>query len=98
MGLSIVIKSLGANLTTLEMHKVLDININDIIISCTVLSLLEFRNCRTIHREILESSLAHFQNLKKLKFKNNRGTFVLSSILHMYVNLNEFYAVYSITL
>jgi hypothetical protein len=92
MNFTIVIERLGANLTTLSMYKILDLNINEIINSCSVLSSLYFSCCHVLQKEELDSSLPHFQNLRILKLKNIRGTFEFRSILHMYINLNEFHA------
>jgi hypothetical protein len=92
MNFNLVIRSLGANLTALEIHKVQDINIDEIFNSCTVLSSIDFKYCHTRHTEIPDRNLAHFQNLKKLKLQSNTQTFYFGSILHKYVNLNEFHA------
>jgi hypothetical protein len=88
---SLVIGSLGANLTALEMNHVRDIYIDDIFNFCSVLSSIDFKNCYIEQREIPDRNLPHFQNLKKLKLKSNIQNFELSSLLPTYVNLNEFH-------
>jgi hypothetical protein len=91
MRFSIVIRRLGANLTALQMSQVPDIDINDIIDSCTVLNSLEISYCHTIQEDTLEGNLAHFQNLKKIKLKHISGPFDFRPLLHKYANLNEFH-------
>jgi hypothetical protein len=92
MRFSVLIESLGTNLTALEMNQAGDININNIINFCTVLNSLDISYCNTIDTIIPDRNLAHFQNLKKLKLKKVSGTFDFNTIFHMYVNLNEFHA------
>jgi hypothetical protein len=89
MRFSTVIRRLGANLTALVMNQVRDININDIIDSCIVLSSLDISYCRTIQGDMLDGNLAHFQNLKKLKLQHVSGPYDFRSILQKYVSLNE---------
>jgi hypothetical protein len=86
-----VTRSLGATLTVIELHRVVNINIIDLIKYCTVLNFLAFKDCQITNAEILDSKLPHFQNLKILKLKKNKGPFDFSSVLYKYVNLNVFY-------
>jgi hypothetical protein len=87
-----VLTPLGTTLTVLEMRGVLDINIRDVLVSCAVLESLNFSYCNITHSDTYDRGLAHFQNLKTLKLRGNRGTFDFSPVLHLYVNLNQFCA------
>jgi hypothetical protein len=88
-----VISRLGPSLTILNMHQVWNLNINDLINHCTVLNSLNITCCYIIYNEIFDRILPHFQNLKELRLRHNRGPFNFSSILHLYVNLNVLHVV-----
>jgi hypothetical protein len=93
IGFSDVIRSLGVTLTALEFHRVVNISVDDLIHYCTVLNCLVFKHCEITNTEILDCNVPHFHNLKKLKLKRNTEAFDFRSILHKYVNLNEFHVV-----
>jgi hypothetical protein len=90
IGFSNVIRSLGATLTALEFHRIVNISVDDIIHYCTVLNCLVFKQCEIKNSEIVDCNLPHFHNLKKLRLMRNTEAFDFRYILHMYVNLNEF--------
>jgi hypothetical protein len=92
MRFSDAIARLGVTLTTLEWSHVYDINMRDIIHSCPVLNSLTFSYCYITNSDVYDPRLAHFQNLKTLQLWGNSGTFDLSSVLHLYVNLSRFHA------
>jgi hypothetical protein len=90
---SSIVTLLGPNLTVLQMGKVGNVSINDLVNSCTVLKSLSISSCRIVYREMLDPELPHFQNLKELKLRGNWGLFDFSSILRLYVNLNVLHVV-----
>jgi hypothetical protein len=87
-----VITRLGATLTVLELTRVPDIRIRDVIHSCPVLKSLHFSYCNITRSAVYDRDLPHFQNLKTLTFKKNGGTFHVRSVLELYVNLSVFHA------
>jgi hypothetical protein len=86
-----LLRSLGATLSALEFHSVVNMMIDDLIKYCIVLNSLLLHYCEITNAEILDRKLLHFQNLKALTLKKNRGSFNFSTILHKYVNLNLFH-------
>jgi hypothetical protein len=92
MGFSMFIRQVGANLTTLEMNQVWDINVNDIVNYCCALNSLDLKHCRTMDIGVGDRNSVHFRNLRILKFVINMGVFGFGSILYLYYNLNEFHA------
>jgi hypothetical protein len=91
IGFSDVIRSLGATLTALKFHRVVNISVDDLIHYCTVLNSLLFDYCHMTNTKIRDWKLPHFNNLKKLILKKNKGLYDFRSILHKYVNLNVFH-------
>jgi hypothetical protein len=88
-----VIRGLGPTLTTLKMDQVDNLNINDLINYCTVLKELILSYSHIIYPEIIDRILPHFQNLKDLTLRQNKGEFDFSSILPLYVNLEVLHVV-----
>jgi hypothetical protein len=88
-----IITFLGRNLTVLKMGHVVDISINDLVNSCTVLNSLEISSCHVVYTEMLEPELPHFRNVKELRLIGNRGQFGFNCILRMYANLNVLHVV-----
>jgi hypothetical protein len=93
IGFSALISRLGPTLTKLEMHHVVNINMDDLINYCTVLYSLTITSCHITYTGTFDRELPHFQNLKKLRLIPNRGPFHFSSILHLYVNLDKLHVV-----
>jgi hypothetical protein len=93
IGLSALITRLGGTLRNLKMHHDLNININDIINYCTVLNELTISFCHITCKGTFDRKLPHFQNLKKLRLKQNWGPFNFTSVLHLYVNMNVLHVV-----
>jgi hypothetical protein len=88
-----LIINLGPNLTKLEMHRVLNINLNELINYCTVLEELSICFCHITCTGKFDGKLPHFINLKELRLKQNKALFDSSSVLPLYVNLNVLHVV-----
>jgi hypothetical protein len=84
---------LDSKLSTLEMHEVENVNVNDLINYCTVLNELRISCCSITFTEIFRHTSPHFRNLKKLRLRNNRGASSFYSALHLYENLKIFHVV-----
>jgi hypothetical protein len=84
---------LGQTLSILEIHEVENVNIGDLIKYCTVLNELNISCCNVTCTGIFDRIFPHFVNLKELRLRQNRGPFVFSSILHLYINLKVLHVV-----
>jgi hypothetical protein len=87
------IRRLGPSLTKLEMFQILTINVDDVINSCTALNVFNITLCYIRCSGTFDRKLPHFVNLKELRLIHNRGPFLFSSILHLYVNLKALHVV-----
>jgi ribosomal protein L33 len=90
---AVVIRNLGQTLKNLNMHEVININIDDVFNYCTVLKYLNIHSCHITARRTSDPKLPHFQNLNELSLENNFGSFDFTSLLHYYVNLKVLHAV-----
>jgi hypothetical protein len=88
-----VIRRLGRRLKTLQLGRVENINMNDLINYCTSLHSLRINFCRMIFTGVFDPELPHFQNLKELRLRRNSGPFDFCFVLHLYVNLSVIHVV-----
>ncbi|KDR13191.1 uncharacterized protein LOC110835590 [Zootermopsis nevadensis] len=92
--LGIVFKYLGKRLVKLDMAAVKNVDITQIIRYCTVLEIFNVGLCEIVISEIfpLTTELRHFKSVKEIALVCNQNVVYFLKILHLYENLESFYA------
>ncbi|KDR13193.1 uncharacterized protein LOC110835585 isoform X1 [Zootermopsis nevadensis] len=95
INLRAAITDMGSTLTRVDMHQVVNIDIDNLIYFCPVLKLLiiAYSQMTGSEHNFFDRELPHFKSVREIRLKQNWGAYDFCSLLHLYINLEICYVV-----
>lgn len=93
INLGAVNRNIGSTLKKLDLYQVVNINIDDLILYCTVIKTLTIAYSHIIgpDHNSFDSELPHFKSVEEIRLRQNWGTHDFCYLLHLYANLKVCY-------